>query len=164
MLPLPFDPSFPLRGPRRRLLGVLLCAALSASCASRHYEPPPPPPPPGQALTPEPATPADDEPLPVKVVEEPIVVAAWAEPRQLPAGGGQVQILVRIQKRGGRRFPGVEVRLRASPGSLYSGGGVLVTDAQGMTRDRLTTRKTAVVTLNAGGTRYRFQVPVAEAP
>jgi hypothetical protein len=97
-------------------------------------------------------------------VEEPIVVAAWAEPRQLPAGGGQVQILVRIQKRGGRRFPGVEVRLRASPGSLYSSGRVLVTDAQGMTRDRLTTRKTAVVTLNAGGTRYRFQVPVAEDP
>jgi hypothetical protein len=39
-----------------------------------------------------------------------------------------------------------------------------VTDAQGMTRDRLTTRKTAVVTLNAGGTRYRFQVPVPESP
>jgi hypothetical protein len=40
---------------------------------------------------------------------------------------------------------------------------VLVTDAAGMTRDRLTARKTAVVTLNAGGTRYRFQVPVGEA-
>jgi hypothetical protein len=33
-----------------------------------------------------------------------------------------------------------------------------------MTRDRLTARKTAVITLNAGGTRYRFQVPVAPAP
>jgi hypothetical protein len=98
------------------------------------------------------------------VVEEPIVVAAWAEPKQLPPGGGQAQILVRIQKRGGHRFPGVEVRLRTSAGSLYSNGGVLVTDAQGMTRDRLTTRKGAVITLNAGGTRYRFQVPVAEAP
>jgi hypothetical protein len=146
---------------------VLLWALASASCATfggRREPPPPPPPPPGQALTPEPPVPPDEEPLPVKVVEEPIVVAAWAEPRQLPAGGGQVQILVRIQKRGGRRFPGVEVRLRASPGSLYSSGHVLVTDAQGMTRDRLTTRKTAVVTLNAGGTRYRFQVPVAEDP
>jgi hypothetical protein len=100
----------------------------------------------------------------VKVVEEPIVVAAWAEPRELPPGGGQAQILVRIQKPGGRRFPGVEVRLRASPGSLYSNGRVLVTDVQGMTRDRLTTRRTAIITLNAGGTRYRFLVPVADSP
>jgi hypothetical protein len=97
-------------------------------------------------------------------VDEPIVVAAWAEPRHLPAGGGPVQILVRIQKRGGQRFRGVEVRLRTSHGALYSGGRVLVTDAQGMTRDRLTTRRTAVITLNAGGTRYRFQVPVSETP
>jgi len=146
---------------------VLPWALAFASCATlggRREPPPPPPPLPGQALTPDSPVPPDDEPLPVRVAEEPIVVAAWAEPRQLPAGGGQVQILVRIQKRGGRRFPGVEVRLRASPGSLYSGGRVLVTDDRGMTRDRLTTRKTAVVTLNAGGTRYRFQVPVAEAP
>ena len=146
---------------------VLVWALASLSCATfggRREPPPPPPPPPGEALTPEPPVPPEDEPLPVRAVDEPIVVAAWAEPRQLSAGGGQAQILVRIQKRGGRRFPGVEVRLRASPGSLYSGGRVLVTDAQGMTRDRLTTRKTAVVTLNAGGTRYRFQVPVAEAP
>ena len=56
----------------------------------------------------------------------------------------------------------VQVRLKASTGTLYSKGRVLVTDAQGMTRDRLTTRKTAVITLNAGGTRYRFQVPVTE--
>jgi hypothetical protein len=97
----------------------------------------------------------------VKRVEEPIVVAAWAEPRELPRGGGQAQILVRIQKPGGKRFSGVEVRLRAKPGSLYSGGRVLVTDAQGMTRDRLTTHETAMITLNAGGTRYRFRVPVA---
>ncbi len=153
--------------PRRRFLAGLLCALVSASCATlggRGEPPPPPPPPPGQALTPDAPVPPDEEPLPVKAVEEPIVVAAWAEPRQLPPGGGQAQILVRIQKPGGRRFPGVEVRLRASPGSLYSDGRVLVTDAQGMTRDRLTTRKTAVITLNAGGTRYRFRVPVAEAP
>ena len=61
------------------------------------------------------------------------MVAAWAEPKALPAGGGQAQIMVRIQRRGGKRFPGVEVRLRSSGG-----------------------------TLNAGGTRYRFQVPVSE--
>jgi hypothetical protein len=100
--------------------------------------------------------------LPVRKVPDPIVVAAWAEPKHLPLGGGQAQILVRIQKQGGRRYPGVEVRLVASEGTLYSKGKVLVTDSQGMTRDRLTTRRTATITLNAGGTRYRFQVPVGE--
>jgi hypothetical protein len=151
--------------PRRCLFAGLACLLVSGSCAMHGGRgEPPPPPPPGQALTPEPPVPPEDEPLPVKVVEEPIVVAAWAEPRELPPGGGQAQILVRIQKPGGRRFPGVEVRLRASPGSLYSGGRVLVTDEEGMTRDRLTTRKTAVITLNAGGTRYRFHVPVADEP
>jgi hypothetical protein len=103
-----------------------------------------------------------DEVLPVRLVEEPIVVAAWAEPRGLPPGGGQAQILIRVQKRGGARFPGVEVRLRASEGTLYSGGRTLVTDVQGMTRDRLTTHESAIVTLNAGGTRYRLRVPVGE--
>ena len=88
------------------------------------------------------------------------MVAAWAEPKRLPPGGGQVQILVRVQKRGGRRYPGVEVRLRTSTGALYSGGRVLVTDSQGMTRDRLTAHRSATITMNAGGTRYRFEVPV----
>jgi hypothetical protein len=59
----------------------------------------------------------------------------------------------------------VEVRLVTSSGTLYSGGRVLVTDTQGMTRDRLTTRQAATITLNAGGTRYRFRVPTTdEAP
>jgi hypothetical protein len=98
----------------------------------------------------------------VRVVSEPIVVAAWAEPRHLAEGGGQAQIMVRVQKKGGARFAGVEVRLTTSEGALYSAGKLLVTDAQGMTRDRLTTRKSSVVTLNAGGTRYRFQVNVGE--
>jgi hypothetical protein len=90
------------------------------------------------------------------------VVAAWAEPRRLPEGGGSCQILVRVQKKGGRPYAGVEVRLRARPGTLYSKGEVLITDERGMTRDRLTTRKTSSVVLNAGGTRYRFSVPVGE--
>jgi hypothetical protein len=107
-----------------------------------------------------PATPV--EPVAVKKVEEEIVIAAWAEPKRLPSGGGQAQVLVRVQKRGGARFPGVEVSLGASAGSLYSAGRILITDAEGMTRDRLTTTRTATVTLNAGGTRYRFQVPVGE--
>lgn len=130
-------------------LRLLLCALACGACTTlglRKAQP----------------APADDEPLPVAPVSEPIVVAAWAEPKQLPAGGGQSQILVRIQKRGGTRFPGVEVRLRSSTGSLFSSGRVLVTDASGVTRDRLTTKKTATITLNAGGTRYRFQIPVAE--
>jgi hypothetical protein len=152
----------------RRLAAAAACL-LILSCSTmrgRREPPPPPPPPPGKPLTPEPSPEPspEDEPLPVKAVGEPIVVAAWAEPHELPAGGGQAQILVRVQRPGGKRFAGVEVRLRANPGSLYSGGRVLVTDAQGMTRDRLTTRKAAIITLNAGGTRYRFRVPVAEAP
>jgi hypothetical protein len=151
---------------RQALTACLLLAAalLTGGCATLgHKEPlPPPPPPPGTALTPE-ADSGDEEPLPVTPVAEPIVVAAWAEPKALPAGGGQAQIMVRIQKQGGKRFPGVEVRLRSSGGTLFSSGRVLVTDASGMTRDRLTAHKTTTITLNAGGTRYRFQVPVAEA-
>jgi hypothetical protein len=147
------------------VLRLLLCALVCGACAlgARSEPPAPPAVPPGTALTPDAQAPPDEEPLPVTPVEEPIVVAAWAEPKELPAGGGQAQILVRIQKRGGRRFPGVEVRLRSSAGSLFSSSGVLVTDASGMTRDRLTTKKTTTITLNAGGTRYRFQVPVAES-
>lgn len=143
-------------------LRLLLLALVSGACATLggRKEPPPPAVPPGTALAPEPL--ADDELLAVAPVAEPIVVAAWAEPKELPPGGGQAQILVRIQKRGGRRFPGVEVRLACSAGSLFSSGRVLATDASGMTRDRLTTKKTVTITLNAGGTRYRFQVPVAE--
>ena len=113
------------------------------------------------ALTPPAeASKIEDPQLVVKKVEEPIVVAAWAEPKILPEGGGQSQLLVRVQKRGGAPFPGVEVRFKASTGTLYSGGRVLTTDTLGLTRDRITTKKTATVTLNAGGTRYTFQVPV----
>lgn len=104
----------------------------------------------------------EPEPLPVKKVDEEVVVAAWAEPKSLPAGGGQAQILVRLQKRGGAPFTGVEVRLAASTGTLYSGGRILITDNRGMTRDRLTTRRSARVTLNAGGTAYSFNVRVGE--
>jgi hypothetical protein len=106
--------------------------------------------------------PVEPPPLPVKKVNEELVVAAWSEPKELPPGGGQVQILVRVQHRGGTPFPGVEVRLSTSSGTLFSGGRVLVTDAAGRTRDRLTTTRLALVTLNAGGTVYRFRVPLRE--
>jgi hypothetical protein len=163
------------RSPLIALILPFVCLSL-ASCgklgSGRKYPPPPPPPPsstPGEPLTPEPLPEAvpqarREEPLPVKTVADPIVVAAWAEPKHLPPWGGQVQILVRVQKRGGRRYPGVEVRLVTSTGTLFSKGGVLVTDSQGMTRDRLTAQEAATITLNAGGTRYRFQIPLAETP
>lgn len=102
------------------------------------------------------------EPLPVKKVPEDIVVAAWSEPAKLPPGGGQTQILVRVQKRGGAPYPDVEVRLSVAGGTLFSGGKILLTDARGTTRDRLTAKRAARITLNAGGTRYSFQVPVAK--
>lgn len=107
---------------------------------------------------------AQQTPLPVKKAPEEVVVAAWAEPRRLPPGGGQSQILVRLRKRGGAPFEGIEVRLQASTGTLFSGGKVLLTDSAGQTRDRLTTRRTSEITLNAGGTVYRFRVPVGPAP
>jgi hypothetical protein len=103
-------------------------------------------------------------PLPVDKAPEDVIVAAWAEPSRLPPAGGQTQILVRLQKRGGLPFPGVQVRLRTSAGSLYSDGKVLVTDSSGRTRDRLTTHSSAHITLNAGGTVYRFRVPVSAPP
>jgi hypothetical protein len=46
---------------------------------------------------------------------------------------------------------------------LFSRGDILVTDSQGMTRDRLTAREAATITLDAGGTRYRFLVPLASS-
>jgi hypothetical protein len=103
-------------------------------------------------------------PLPVDKAPEDVIVAAWAEPARLPQAGGQTQILVRLQKRGGLPFPGVQVRLRTSAGSLYSDGKVLVTDSSGRTRDRLTTHSSAHITLNAGGTVYRFRIPVVTEP
>jgi len=136
------------RVPQRAL--ALLVVLLGAAC---HETPPPQGPQP-------PPVPAHGEPAPVRAVEEPLVIAAWAEPRRLPPGGGEAQILVRVQKPGGKPFKGVEVRLATSEGTLFSAGRVLKTDRNGMTRDRLTTRKTATITLNAGGTRYRFPIPV----
>lgn len=146
-------------------LSLAVWGLLSPGCLLRRREPVPEPAPPrGEPLPPAPQPPPPkDDPGPVKVVQGPIVVAAWAEPRQLPAGGGQAQIVVRVQKRGGAPLAGVEVRLNTTHGSLFSAGRVLTTDVRGMTRDRLTTRRSAVITLNAGGTRYRFQVNV-DAP
>jgi hypothetical protein len=146
-----------------RLPHLASCLLLGLSVLSCRLVQEPPPagePPASGPAAPGESTPA--EPAPVKKVEEEIVVAAWAEPARLPPSGGQAQLLVRVQKRGGARFPGVEVSFGASAGRLYSRGGILVTNRQGMTRDRITTTKTTVITLNAGGTRYRFKVPVGD--
>jgi hypothetical protein len=152
----------PLRLSSRVLVVFALAAALPA-CKSAPSRPPAEPstvlptatPPPPPAANPEDA-------LAVATVAEPFTVAAWAEPVKLPPLGGQCQIIVRVMKRGGAPLAGVEVRLSASKGTLYSAGRILVTDASGKTRDRLTARVGSTITLNAGGTRYRFEVPLAD--
>jgi hypothetical protein len=90
-----------------------------------------------------------------------VVARAWAEPRQLPPAGGQAQILVLARKRNGDPFEGVEVQVRTSQGTLFSASRILTTDAAGRTRDRLTTSRSAVVTVNAGGAIQQIEVTVA---
>jgi hypothetical protein len=141
--------------PPRTIALALAVAAAAAGCGVVRRGP-------ETARPPAPESPPP--PLPVAKAPEDVIVAAWAEPARLPPAGGQAQILVRLQKQGGAPFPGVQVRLRTSAGTLYSRGRVLVTDAAGRTRDRLTTRAPAHITLNAGGTVYRFRVHVASPP
>jgi len=135
------------------VLTLTVLTGCQSLLGSREKAPPPPPDPSSPPPTPTPT-------LKVRKAAEQVIVAAWAEPKALPEGGGEAQILVRAQKRGGAPYPGVEVRLQASKGRLYSGNRILVTDAAGRTRDRLSALETATITLNAGGTMYRFQVPV----
>lgn len=132
--------------PSRRALALVLAALLPGCGLFR-----PAPKAPGATGT---------DPLPVQKAPEEVVVAAWSEPKQLPPFGGQAQIIVRAHRRGGKPFEGVEVRVRTSAGTLFSQGKVLVTDASGRTRDRLTARRDAIITVNAGGTVYRFKVPL----
>ena len=108
-----------------------------------------------------PPTPAPTPLPPVTRAAEPVVVRAWAEPRQLPPAGGQTQILVLVRKRSGDAFEGVEVRVEASEGTLFSASRILTTDAAGRTRDRLTTRRSSRVTVNAGGSIHEIEVAVA---
>jgi len=133
-----------------------LAALLLAAC--HHHVHPQPQHPPTTNTPPHPeATPT----TPVAKAAEDVIVSAWSEPKRLPPGGGQAQILVRLRKKGGAPYAGVEVRLETSTGSLFSNGRILTTDAAGMTRDRLTAHQGATVTVNAGGTLYRFEVPVS---
>jgi hypothetical protein len=136
----------------RRLLVVLLLIAAPGCGLFRDTAPRAPEAPP----TPEPTPLAS-----VVRAPEPVVVRAWAEPRQLPPAGGQAQILVLARKRNGDPFPGVEVQVQTSEGTLFSASVILATDASGRTRDRLTTRRSAVVTVNVGGTIHKVEVAVA---
>jgi len=146
---------------RRLAVLMVLGWLLPAACAVRHAPPAAPPPDLLPVPTPSPTPePQDKDPLAVRREPDPVIVAAWAEPPHLPPGGGQAHILIRVQRRGGAPAADVEVRLHTSRGHLYSGGQILRTDKAGRTRDLLTTRRTSAITLNAGGTRYSFVVPV----
>ena len=137
-----------------RLAASLALVLLGPGCGLFRGTPPQEP-----NASPTPSTTGTD-PLPVQKAPEEVVVAAWSEPKRLPSRGGQSQIVVRAQRRGGKPFEGVEVRVRTSVGTLYSQGRVLLTDASGRTRDRLTARRGATITVNAGGAVYRFEVPL----
>jgi hypothetical protein len=142
---------------------VLLPACGLFRDSDRIPQPPPPEPLPSPSPTATPGAPA--EPGPVAPASAEIRVRAWSEPRILPPAGGQAQILVLVRKRvGGDPLPGVQVRLVTTEGTLFSGGKLLTTDASGRTRDRITTRHTAVVTVNAGGTVQSVLVPVGSPP
>ena len=108
-----------------------------------------------------PPTPQPTPMPPVARASERVVARAWAEPRQLAPAGGQTQILVLARKRNGDPFEGVEVQVQTSEGTLFSASRILTTDAAGRTRDRLTTRRSATVTVNVGGAIQTIEVAVA---
>jgi len=154
-------------------LGVVACATTSrppavAGMPGVPMAPTPvPTPTPAPEPTPEPEAadvpqPTPEPMRPVMSSNRRIAVSVWSEPRQLPAGGGQAQILVRVQTRSNEPAPGIEVRLATDEGNLYSNGRLLVTDGRGMTRDRLTTNRSARVTVNAGGVIEELLVTVGE--
>jgi hypothetical protein len=144
----------------RRLLAAVALLALSA-CGVITRRPP------AAALPADtPAAPPSPAPTPTPIIprRSEIVIAAWTEPRYLPQGGGPVQILVRVRRVGGGPYPGVQVQVQTSAGSLFSAGRPLVTDVQGMCRDRLTTNRPANVVVQIGDTRYRLKVtPLPES-
>jgi hypothetical protein len=97
---------------------------------------------------------------PLTPAVEPVTVRAWAEPRLLPPAGGQAQIIVLARKRNGDPYEALEVRFTTTQGTLYSKSKVLLTDSGGRTRDRLTTQRSAVVTVDVAGTVQDVAVTV----
>ena len=141
---------------RSRCLLIVLILIAAPGCGLFRDSPPRAPEAPEAPPTPQPT------PLPpVAPAAERVVVRAWAEPRQLPPAGGQTQILVLARKRNGDPFEGVEVQVQSSEGTLFSASRILTTDAAGRTRDRLTTRRSAAVTVNVGGAIHTIEVAVA---
>ena len=113
------------------------------------------------ARAPEAPPEAQATPLPpLTPAVEPVTLRAWAEPRMLPPAGGQTQIIVLARKRNGDPYESLEVRFTTTEGTLYSQSKVLLTDSSGRTRDRLTTRRSATVTVNVGGTVQDVAVTV----
>lgn len=141
---------------------MLLIVLAHAAC---HAQPGPKSP---ARPTPSPSpSPPTAQPTPTSGSGQPTIasgpfVTAWSEPRTLPPGGGAAQILIRVKKKGGAAYVGVQVKLEASEGKLFSGGRVLKTDARGMVRDRITTTKTSTITINAGGSVQRLWVAVGD--
>jgi hypothetical protein len=105
------------------------------------------------------ATPSlDGESRALARVDGDIVISVWTEPRRLPVGGGQAQVIVRVLKRSGRPLPGVEVRITSSSGTLFSQGKILTTDARGMARDSLTTTQATSLNVAAGGREQQVEL------
>jgi hypothetical protein len=90
------------------------------------------------------------------------VLNVWTEPRRLPLGGGQAQVIVRVLRRNGRPLPGVEVRITSSGGALFSQGRILTTDDRGMVRDSLTVSQPTTITVDAGGRARRVELLLGE--
>ena len=130
---------------------VLLALVLPACSLFRSDGTRAPEAPPEAAATPMP---------PLTPAVEPVTVRAWAEPRLLPPAGGQAQIIVLARKRNGDPYEALEVRFTTTEGALFSKSKVLLTDSSGRTRDRLTTRRSAVVTVDVGGTVQEVAVAV----
>lgn len=121
-------------------VGAILILAVAGACRGVPLE--------------DPSGPATPEPD--------VIVAAWAEPATLPAGGGHARIIVKVQRKGGSPLANTRVRLRSRPGTLESRGRTLLTDGHGVVQDRLKTARSASVDVYARGIRYRFRVLVSE--
>jgi hypothetical protein len=84
----------------------------------------------------------------------------WAEPTQLPYGGGQSQIEVLALDAVQKPVPGKIVFVSTSAGTL-SGGGARTTDVNGRVRAHLNTEKAAVVTAKYKNLECSVSVEIA---
>ena len=150
---------------RQALTACLLLAALVASgCETFGHKQPPPPPPPARRGR-------RSRPKPTAATRSRCRSRRWPSRSWWPPGPSRSS----FRRAAARRRSWSASRSRAASASRASRcacaaragrstrpAGCWSPTPPGMTRDRLTARKTTTITLNAGGTRYRFQVPVAE--